>query len=244
MSDHDKLIAEWWAGGPNTVTPPGIFMWYWKDYMATYDIAGTQGIHAFMCSGLQLTVGLFETSRVIWQQKLDYTQARPIQDIRRLWFGQTVIGYDGQPQAGEAWMPYQEANFVTPPFPDFPSGHSGFSSMFERVMTQWFGATINTSRAITMSDLSLVTFDLAGSVQTQPFGTVVFPQGSSRIQAGIVPAQPTAITFTTWHEIAESAGLSRRCGGIHCISAHQGSVAIIGNSTQGLYKMVKDGWSF
>jgi membrane-associated phospholipid phosphatase len=244
MTDHDKLIAEWWAGGPNTVTPPGIFMWYWKDYMATYDIAGTQGINAFMLSGLQLTVGLFETSRVIWAQKLLYTQARPIQDIRRLWRGQTVTGYDGQPQAGEAWMPYQEANFVTPPFPDFPSGHSGFSSMFANIMGQWFGTDIDTTRTITMKDLSLITFDLAGSVQTHPFGTVVFPQGSSRIQAGLVPAQPTAITFTTWHEMAESAGLSRRCGGIHCISAHQGSVAIIGNLTQGLYKMVKDGWSF
>ena len=244
MGDYEKLIAEWWAGGPNTVTPPGIFMWYWKDYMATYNLAVTQGINAFMLSGLQLTVGLFETGRVIWQQKLLYTQARPIQDIRRLWRGQTVTGFNGLPQAGEAWMPYQEATFVTPPFPDFPSGHSGFSSMFANIMTQWFGATINTSSTVTMSDLSLVTFDLSGSVQTQPFGTVVFPTGSSKVQPGVVPAAPTAITFTTWHEIAESAGLSRQCGGIHAISAHQGSVAIIGDSTQGLYKMVKDGWSF
>jgi hypothetical protein len=244
MGDHEKLIAEWWAGGPNTVTPPGIFMWYWKNYMATYTIAGSQGINAFMLSGLQLTVGLFETSRVIWAQKLLYTQARPIQDIRRLWAGQTVRGYDGVFRDGGAWMPYQEANFVTPPFPDFPSGHSGFSSMFERVMTQWFGATINRSRSVTMSDLQLVTFNLLGSVQTQPFGTVIFPSGSSKVQPGVVPAAPTAITFTTWHEIADSAGLSRQCGGIHCISAHQGSVAIIGDSTQGLYKMVKDGWSF
>lgn len=244
MGDPEKLIAEWWAGGPNTVTPPGIFMWYWKNYMATYNMAGSQGINAFMLSGLQLTVGLFETSRVIWAQKLLYTQARPIQDIRRLWSGQTVRGYDGVFRDGGAWMPYQEANFVTPPFPDFPSGHSGFSSMFERVMTQWFGATINTSRTVTMTDLQLVTFNLLGSVQTQPFGTVVFPTGKSGVQPGVVPAAPTAITFTTWHEIADSAGLSRQCGGIHAISAHQGSVAIIGDSTQGLYKMVKDGWSF
>lgn len=244
MGDYEKMIAEWWAGGPKTVTPPGIFMWYWKDYMATYNIAATQGINAFMLSGLQLTVGLFETSRVIWAQKLLYTEARPIQDIRRLWRGQTVTGYNGQPQAGEAWMPYQESTFVTPPFPDFPSGHSGFSSMFANVMTQYFGRDINTSKTVTMTDLKLVTFDLSGSVQTQPFGTVVFPTGSSHVEPGITPTAPTTVAFTTWHDMADSAGLSRRCGGIHAISAHQGSVAIIGDSTQGLYKMVKDGWSF
>jgi len=244
MGDAEKLIAEWWAGGPNTVTPPGIFMWYWKDYMAAYSMAEAQGINSFMLSGLQLTVGLFETSRVIWAQKLLYTQARPIQDIRRLWAGQMVKGYDGVFRDGGAWMPYQEATFVTPPFPDFPSGHSGFSSMFANIMTQWFGATINTSKTVTLTDLQLVTFDLSGSVQTQPFGTVVFPSGSSKVQPGVVPATPTAIAFTSWHDMAESAGLSRRCGGIHCISAHQGSVAIIGDSTQGLYKMVRDGWSF
>ena len=244
MGDYQKIIAEWWAGGPKTVTPPGIFMWYWKNYMATYNLATTQGINAFMLSGLQLTVGLFETSRVIWAQKLFYTEARPIQDIRRLWRGQTVTGYNGQPQAGEAWMPYQESTFVTPPFPDFPSGHSGFSAMFANVMTQYFGSDINTSKTVTMSDLKLVTFDLSGSVQTQPYGTVVFPTGSSAIQHGIVPAAPTTVAFTSWHDMAESAGLSRQCGGIHALSAHQGSVAIIGDSTQGLYKMVKDGWSF
>ena len=141
-------------------------------------------------------------------------------------------------------MPYQESNFVTPPFPDFPSGHSGFSSMFANIMTQYFGATIDTSKTVTMTDLQLVTFDLSGSVQTQPYGTVVFPIGTSGVQPGVVPAAPTTIAFTTWQDMAESAGLSRRCGGIHCISAHQGSVAIIGDSTQCLYKMVKDGWSF
>jgi hypothetical protein len=39
-----------------------------------------------------------------------------------------------------SWLPYQESNFVSPPFPDFPSGHSFFSRSFSAVMGHWFGA--------------------------------------------------------------------------------------------------------
>jgi len=95
-----------------------------------------------------------------------------------------------------------------------------------------------------MTDLNLVTPTLSGQVQTQPFGTVVFPRGSSGIQPGVVPAQTTTLSFTTWSGLAQSAGISRQYGGIHCMSAHLGSVAMIGNDSQGLYKMIKDGWSF
>ena len=251
MTDYDKLTAEWWAGGPTTSTPPGILMWYWKNYMATYSISDTQGTRAFMLSGLQVAIGLFEAGRVAWGQKLLYTQARPIQDIRRLWRGRTVIGYTGQGVLGESWLPYQEANFVTPPFPDFVSGHSTYSAVFANTMAQWFGDDIRTDSLITMTDLNLVTPTLSGVVETQPFGTVVFPVGSSGIQPGIVPAQATTISFTKWSDLAQSAGISRQYGGIHCMSAHLGSLAMIGddngvvlNETNGLYKMIKNSWSF
>ena len=251
MTDYDKLTAEWWAGGPTTSTPPGILMWYWKNYMATYNISDTQGTRAFMLSGLQVAIGLFEAGRVAWGQKLLYTQARPIQDIRRLWRGQVVTGYTGQGVSGEAWMPYQEATFVTPPFPDFVSGHSTYSAVFANTMAQWFGDDIRTDKLVTMTDLNLVTPTLSGVIETQPFGTVVFPVGSSGIQPGVVPAQATTISFTKWSDLAQSAGISRQYGGIHCMSAHLGSLAMIGddngvilNEMNGLYKMIKNSWSF
>ena len=243
LTDLEKVTAEWWAGGPYTVTPPGIFMWFWKNYMTTYGIATNQGIRTFMLSGLQATVGLFEAGRVIWGQKLAYVQARPIQDIRRLYRGQTLVGYDGLSVLGESWMPYQEPNFVTPPFPDFTSGHSAYSSVFANTMAQWFGDTIRTDGTVALTDIQLITPDLSGTQQTQPFGSVVFPSGSSLVQPTVVPAAPTTVAFTTWSSMAESAGLSRQYGGIHAQSAHLGSLAII-NGTNGLYEKVKNYWNF
>jgi hypothetical protein len=237
LTDLQKITAEWWAGGPYTVTPPGIMMWYWKNYMATYNIAQVVGFKPFMLSGLEAAIGLFEAGRVVWSQKLNYVQSRPIQDIRRLYRGQVLTGYNGQSVLGEAWMPYQEPSFVTPPFPDFTSGHSAYSKIFADTMTYWFGNTINTSNQIVMGDLSLVTRDLS-EVQTKPFGTIIFPTGSSRVQPGVVPAQPTTLTFTQWSELAESAGISRQYGGIHARSAHEGSLALVA----GLYPLIRSYW--
>jgi len=237
LTDLQKITAEWWAGGPTTVTPPGIMMWYWKTYMMAYSIAKNMGINAFMLSGLEAAIGLFEAGRVVWAQKLAYVQSRPIQDIRRLYRGQSLIGYNGQGVSGESWMPYQELNFVTPPFPDFTSGHSAFSKIFADVMGQWFGDAIDTSKIVTLSDLSRITPDLTAA-QTGPFGSVVFPTGSSLVQPAVVPAAPTTLAFTTWSQLAESAGLSRQYGGIHALSAHEGSLAIVA----GLYPMIRAGW--
>ena len=96
---------------------------------------------------------------------------------------------------------------------------------------------IDTSKTASLSDLNLVTADLT-SYQQNPFGTVVFPIGSSLVQPGVVPAQPTTITFTSWSDLAESAGISRQYGGIHAISAHTGSLAIMA----GLYPMIQAYW--
>ena len=168
---------------------------------------------------------------------MGYTQSRPIQEIRRTYRGQRLTGYDGQGVSGELWMPYQEATFVTPPFPDFVSGHSAFSKMFADVMEEWFGNAIDTSKMANLSDLNLVTADLSAP-QQNPFGTVIFPPGSSRIQPGVVPAQPTTLSFTSWSELAYSAGISRQYGGIHASSAHAGSLAIVA----GLYPLIQSYW--
>ena len=43
---------------------------------------------------------------------------------------------------GRYWLPYQELNFVTPPFPDFVSGHSTFSSTSAKLFCYMFGTDI------------------------------------------------------------------------------------------------------
>ena len=220
LTDEQKVNAEFWAGGPYTVSPPGMFVWFWKTLVATT----SPSLDILFFSGLDLAIHLFETGRVVWALKTQYMEARPIQEIRRLYRGQTLAGYDGTSIQGESWMPYQVPTFVTPPFADFTSGHSGFSQSFANVMDAWFGATIPSTDPIAMNDLQLLSPTFL-SPQSNPLGQFTFVSGTSEVQPLVVPTSSITFRWTTWAEIALSAGLSRQYGGIHAISAHNGSVA-------------------
>ena len=220
LSDSEKVSAEFWAGGPFTVSPPGMLMWFWKIYLG---IESRRTLSSVIYSALDLALHLFETGRVVWGLKKAHMEARPIQEIRRLFRTQSVKKYDGTDISGASWVPYQETNFVTPPFADFPSGHSAFSRSFANVMDAWFGSSIDSSARVSMSDITLISPALAP--QTQPYGTFVFGARASQIQTGVVPASDVTLTWGTWADLAQSAGLSRKYGGIHATSAHTGSVA-------------------
>lgn len=216
LTDTEKVIAEFWAGGPFTVSPPGMLLWMWKHYVGGRDAA------TVVYSGLDLSLHLFETGRIVWGLKKAHMQARPIQEIRRLYRGIAVKKYDGTDILGESWVPYQETNFVTPPFADFPSGHSAFSRSFANVMNRWFGSSIQ-AKPVVLDDITLISPALAA--QSGAFGTFVFGAGASQVQSGVVPAAPVVLSWSSWDEMAESAGVSRKYGGIHATSAHTGSVA-------------------
>jgi hypothetical protein len=228
LSETQKMIAEFWAGGPFTVSPPGMLVWFWRQYVAAIDTAHIQGLSTFFYSGLELAISLFETGRLVWHSKKDNMQARPIQDIRRMYRGQTLTNYDGTSILGEAWVPFQETNFVTPPFPDFPSGHSAFSQTFANVMNKWFGPTIQ-DRQRSLDTLKLLS-PIFSTPQQNPFGTFYIPLESSQIQPTI-PSGILRFMYSTWQAMADEAGISRKYGGIHATSAHTGSQALANELT-------------
>jgi len=225
LNDLEKVTAEFWAGGPFTVAPPGMFVWFWKNFFQYTSHSDSTMFY----SGLELSIHLFEISRLVWGLKKDNMEARPIQDIRRLYNGQTLTKYDGTPIAGELWVPYQTATFVTPPFADFSSGHSGFSQCFANVMTKWFGSSIPSTGPKLITDMSLLSKIFTGTSQNLPFGSYTIPAGVSEIQHNIVPAVPITLSWNNWQDMADSAGISRQYGGIHCQSAHVASQAVANN---------------
>ena len=232
LTDTQKVTAEFWAGGPSTPSPPGIALWIWRVAMEAIQ----PGTYAAIYSGLELAISLFEASRLIWGLKTQYTEARPIQEIRRIYANQTAIRYDGASISTALWVPFQMPNFVTPPFPDFPSGHSGFSQTLANVMTRWFGADVP-SQTITVNNADTVAPLLPATIDTS-LRSFTVSTGASEIQPGLVPAAPVVLEFPTWQSMAESAGVSRQYGGIHCISAHKGGQEVANT----LYPILQDVW--
>jgi hypothetical protein len=91
---------------------------------------------------------------------------------------------------GAQWIPYQAMTFPTPPFPDYVSGHSTYGAAAAKILELWTGS------------------DRFGD-------SVILPAGSSKIEPGITPAHPVALSWKTFTEAANEAGISRRYGGIH-----------------------------
>jgi hypothetical protein len=216
LTDTQKITAEFWAGGPGTVSPPLMFIWMWKEYMR---VLPTVSCPTMMFSLQDLAIHLFEVGRVTWRLKTAHMESRPIQEIRRRYTGQQIASWNGIID-GSQWIPYQEANFVTPPFADFPSGHSAFSKSFALTMNRWFGSNITKTRiSYDQQKLICPIFKLS---ETTSYGNFTIPVGTSQIQNN-VPSTPITLSFSTWNEISDSAGISRLYGGIHCESANESS---------------------
>jgi hypothetical protein len=231
LTPLQKIEAEFWAGSAmGTISPPLMSIWLWKEYIR---LIGTK-CHVTMYSLLDMAIHMFEAGRITWGVKAHWMQARPIQEIRRRYNGQMVKTWNGDMNGnsnneidGSQWVPYQASNFVTPPFPDFTSGHSAFTKGFALVMNKWFPIAPNSSfikNEIIYDTLECMS-TLFKNTQSAPYGDFVISPGSSTIEKN-VPVMAQRLSFRKWDEIAESAGMSRLYGGIHTISAHTAAQAV------------------
>jgi hypothetical protein len=187
LGDETKTIAEYWADGPGSETPPG----HWcllAQYVAERDGHGLgQDVVLFFA----LTGALFDAGISAWDAKRAYDSVRPVTAVHVLFAGEKVAAWAGPGQGtrlvkGEEWQPY----LLTPPFPEYVSGHSTYSAAGAEILARFTGSD---------------RFD----------ASAVVPAGSSRVEPGLVPAAPVTLTWPTFSDAADQAGRSRRYGGIH-----------------------------
>ena len=222
LSDKEKVIAEFWEGGGGTCTPPGFWIFFARCCVLTKNLDLTQ--EALLL--YRMTASLFQVGILAWRIKRKHLQLRPIQSIRQLRPEITVSSYDGQSISSKQWMPYQEPSFVTPPFPDFVSGHSSFSSIGARVLTDFFGTNIIPSSKLFNSRWMNILSPVLRTMDPlcNMCSITVYPRQS--VIQSTVPATGVTLSWTTWDQMAEEAGKSRIFGGIHYESSNQGGLAL------------------
>jgi hypothetical protein len=191
LTDEQKVIAEYWADGPRSELPPGHWCLFGQ-FVSRRDghDLDTDVQLFFLLSNAVLDAGI-----AAWDAKRAWDSVRPVTAIHYLYGGQPVQAWGGPYRGtrtilGEDWQPYQAATVVTPPFPEFLSGHSTFSAAGAEVLKRFTGS------------------DAFGA-------SVTFAAGSSRFEAGLVPAEDVTLAWDTFSAAADQAGLSRRYGGIH-----------------------------
>jgi hypothetical protein len=224
LTTLQKIIAEFWSGGPGTVTPPGIWLLFGTYCVYHHKLSTLSELKLYK----QLTSGLFQASILCWNVKRAKVQERPIQAIRQL--PETMISNwtSSEQISSKLWMPYQELNFVTPPFPDFVSGHSTFSGVASRVLTNFFGSNIIPDGKVTLSkeQMKLISplFNDKSDSQCNICNVLIYPE-TSKIETGI-PETGVCLNWVTWDQMAEEAGKSRIYGGIHYESSNQGGLSL------------------
>ncbi len=193
LTDAQKAKAEYWADGPQSEFPPG--------HMATFAQALSRMRHDTLDQDAKLFFALgnalMDASISAWSCKYlpQDNFVRPITGIRERYKNQQVTSWLGPGKGfghvlGQNWQPYQALNVVTPPFPEYVSGHSTFSAAGRTILIYFFG-TDNFNAKVTI------------------------PAGSSKIEPGITPARNVVLSWKTLTDAADEAGWSRRWGGIH-----------------------------
>jgi hypothetical protein len=128
MNDENKASASFWADGPGSETLAG----HWAMFAQASSRASGLSLDANVKVFFALGNALLDAGIATWNAKCLQDTVRPISYIRWLYKGKTIRGWLGPGKGigeedGAAWLPYQEARTVTPPFAEYTSGHSTFS---------------------------------------------------------------------------------------------------------------------
>ncbi len=191
LNDRTKSIAEWWADGPGSETPPGTWLLFAKQVSDRrhHDLGQDVRMH------FALSNAMFDAGISVWGYKRQYDYVRPITLIRYLFNGRAIPAWGGEGQGtkiiqGQNWRPYQVATFITPPFSEHVSGHSTFSASAAEVLKLFTGSDVFPNSAVVKA-------------------------GSSSVEPGTVPARDLTLSWPTFTAAADEAGISRLYGGIH-----------------------------
>lgn len=204
LTDRTKLIAEFWEDGGGTSFPPGTWMTFGQYVSARDGHTLDDDVKMF----LALSNAVSDAGITTWNAKLFYFYARPVRVIRSLGHLGLIGEYDEELGGyaitaysltngkvmrllAENWETYQTpGDHPSPPFAEYTSGHSAFSSS---------GATV--LKLFTGSD------HFGASITIKP--------GESRFEPGMTPRQEVTLEWNTFSEAAVEAGISRLHGGIH-----------------------------
>lgn len=190
LTDEQRAIAEYWSDGPRSETPPG----HWNVLAQQVSLRDKHTLDEDVKMFFALNAALLDSSIACWDAKRAYNSVRPITAIRTM--------------MDDSWQPYQLNTFVTPPFPEYVSGHSTFSAAAAEVLTRFTGGEQFYDGVTTLPyDVNRDgKFDLVGQY-------VVMPASSHLLQGH--PEEAVTLQWETFQEAADEAGMSRRYGGIH-----------------------------
>ncbi|MBD2069041.1 phosphatase PAP2 family protein [Leptolyngbya sp. FACHB-671] len=157
-------MANFWADGAGTFTPPG----HWNLIAEQLSVVRRNTLVENARLFAMLNVAEADAGIAAWDAKYIYDLWRPITAIR-------LADQDGNPNtvADPTWTPL----VITPPFPEYVSGHSTYSGAASTVLASFFGDN---------TPFETTSIGLPGVVRSySSFSQAADEAGMSRVYGGI-----------------------------------------------------------
>jgi hypothetical protein len=189
LNDFTKSFTEYWADPPGTPQPPGHWGCTFGQYISARD---RHDLDADVKMFFLVGNALLDAGIACWDVKRLYDSVRPVTAIPYLFRNHKIRGWNGNRFGllpARLWRPFQPPQFLTPPFPEYPSGHSTFSAASAEVLKRFTGS--------------------------DRFGfSAVISAGTSTVEPN-VPRHDVRLSYPTFSAASDQAGVSRRYGGYH-----------------------------
>jgi PAP2 superfamily len=118
LTPEQKLIARFWSDDPMlSPTPPGHWLFIALDILKAKNASIEDSVDVMARLGMAVS----DAFVACWASKYQYDLLRPVTYIKKV--------------IDKNWEPL----LITPPFPEYPSGHSTQSGAAATVLTQFFG---------------------------------------------------------------------------------------------------------
>lgn len=186
--DHTrKSTIEFMRDGPRSTGQAG----HWLRFAQMVSVRDKNDLDKDVKLFFAVGVTAMDAFIACWDTKRFYDTARPWTQVRELYKGKMIQGWGGpdkgtQTIPAEKWHPYSPANFVSPPFPAYVSGHSTVSGACAKMLELFTGS------------------DYFGATENRICGIITE-----------TPGDPVSLPLPTFSATAEMAGISRVLGGYH-----------------------------
>ncbi|MEM8507063.1 MAG: vanadium-dependent haloperoxidase [Bacteroidota bacterium] len=189
LTDKEKALVEFMRDGPQSVQQAGHWLKFAQDVSRRDKHTLDQDVKMYFYNQVVAMDGFIAS----WDSKMFYDYARPYALVHDYYQDQLIKAWGGPGKGmvemeGNQWRPYSPDTFLCPPFPSYVSGHSTISGGCAEALKLWTG-----------SDIFGEEVELVAGALTEPEDL----------------GETVVLTFPTFTETAEMAGISRVLGGYH-----------------------------
>lgn len=214
LTPAQKALVEFMRDGPRSTGQSGHWLRFAQDVSRRDRNSLDRDVKLFF------TVAncAFDTFISCWDTKRYYDSSRPMTLVRHVYYkDEKILSWAGPGKGvvtrpGSEWLPYSPAEFITPPFPGYTSGHATVS-----------GGCAEILRLFTGSDqFGVIEERMAGALTEQGFTCVEMQTKDGKpITAPEHASCNVALRMPTFTETANMAAESRLLGGYHIRSDNE-----------------------